>query len=189
MNRLEYLEELSQEAKYNLNCYSKDSSMTEPREEYKTQWNCEQEKIEILQELIEENRNSRFQLYTSMYNLRNEIENRKGIVLACIADREKGISCYLTFDYFHEKDKPQYILVLSIHDKKAFDEKYEKICTATISKDSFSNIDKLKEKMENEIDMLECFIEADKKNYRVFSKYYEDDKQNKVENEETDEIE
>ncbi len=54
MNRLELLEEMHDMAIHNKYCYSKDILMNTPKEEYIDEWNKENEKLELIQELINE---------------------------------------------------------------------------------------------------------------------------------------
>ena len=54
LNRLELLEEFYKQIEHNKYCYSKDSLMEIPKEEFKEEWNTENEKLKILQEMIEE---------------------------------------------------------------------------------------------------------------------------------------
>ena len=73
LNRLELLEEMHDMAIHNKYCYSKDMLMNTPKKEYIDEWNKENEKLELIQELINEEKANNFQLYTSVYNLKNEI--------------------------------------------------------------------------------------------------------------------
>lgn len=181
LNKIEYLEELKQQVAHNLFCYSEDALMSKPKKQYIEEWNKELERLEIINEIIEEERNNNFHLYTSMYNLRNNRDERGNRDLAYLENREKGISCYLSIDGFDEKGDPEYMLVLSLHQIDAFDDEYENIYTRDISSNAFENKEKLKEEMQYALDVFEKFIQLDKTTNRFYSKYYE--------NEETEEFE
>lgn len=182
MSRIEYLEELYQQTIHNLYCYSDDCFMEKPKAEYKDEWNKELEKLELIEELIDEEKNNKFHLYTSMFNLRNNKEERCHIDLAYLEDREKSISCYLSIDGFEEEKKPEYMLVLSLHNKYDFDE-FENIYTKTVSPKAFFARETLKKEMQEALDEFNKFIEEDKKTNRFYSKYYEKNKQDNIETE------
>lgn len=174
MNRLDLLNEINEEICYNLHCYSEDALMTKPKSGYEEQWNKENEKLEIIQELIDEEKNSTFKVYTTMSSLKNKTDIRKHIDLAYIENRNKCISCYLTSDGIDENGKPNFMLVLSVHKKGAFDDEYENIYTRDIKQEAFANRETLKNEMQYALDIFEGFIEADKKSNRFYNKYYED---------------
>lgn len=54
MTRLEFLQEIEDMVNHNLLCYSKDYLMAEPKEEYQKEWQCEQEKRKIVNQMIKE---------------------------------------------------------------------------------------------------------------------------------------
>ena len=137
MNRLELLNEINDEICYNIHCYSTDVLMTKPKLGYEEQWSKENEKLEIIQELIDEEKRSNFKIYTTLSSLRNEKEIRNHTDLAYIENRNKGISCYLICDGIDENGKNDYMLVLSIHKKDAFDDEYENVYTRNIKTNAF----------------------------------------------------
>lgn len=57
MNRLELLQEIYEQVEHNKYCYSKDNLMNFPKDEYIRQWNQENEKLKILEEMIDEEKN------------------------------------------------------------------------------------------------------------------------------------
>lgn len=173
MNRYELLKELYDETSHNLYCYSEDALMTKPKMEYEKQWKEQLEKLELIQEMINEETNNNFHVYTSMYNLRNETDIKYHSDLVCLENRDKGISCYLTAD--EENGKVDYYLVLSLHKKDEFEDEYENIYTRDIQKDSFTDRETLKNEMQYALDVFEKFIEEDKKSNKFYNKYYEDE--------------
>ena len=173
MNRLELLEEMHDMAIHNKYCYSEDMLMNTPKEEYIDEWNKENEKLELIQELINEEKANNFQLYTSVYNLKNEIGISHDMELAYLKDERKGISCYLMADEVNEENI-EYILVFTLHKKDEFEDEFENIYTKDISKEKFSNRETLKDEMKKELDIFGKFIELDRKTDRFYSKYYED---------------
>ena len=176
MDRLELLQEMYNMATHNLLCYSENYLMDKPKENYKEEWNTEQEKLDILKEMIEEEKNNNFHIYTSMYNLRNSKEKRHNKDLAYLENRSKQISCYLTADAVDEENSSdEYMLVFNLHKKGAFDDEYENIYTRDISKNAFANRETLRKEMQYALDIFEGFIEADKKANRFYSKFYEDE--------------
>lgn len=181
LDRLELLQEMYNMATHNLLCYSKNCLMTKPNPNFEKEWNREQEKLETINEMIEEERNNNFHVYSSLYNLRNNIEERLHMDLAYLENRDKQISCYLTIDEFDEKNNPNYILVFSLHKKDAFDDEYENIYTRYISKDAFADRETLRKEMQYALDIFEGFIEVDKKFNRVYSKFYEDEETEELE--------
>lgn len=54
LNRYELLEELYNETSHNLYCYSEDALMTKPKIQYEEQWKKQLEKLELIQEMINE---------------------------------------------------------------------------------------------------------------------------------------
>lgn len=54
MTRLEFLQDIENMVNHNLLCYSKNYLMTEPKEQYKEQWQREQEKSKIVNQMIKE---------------------------------------------------------------------------------------------------------------------------------------
>ncbi len=54
MTRLQLFEEMYDMSKHNLLCYSKNNLMSEPREEFVKEWKLESEKVELLEEIIRE---------------------------------------------------------------------------------------------------------------------------------------
>lgn len=164
LNRLGVLEELKTMSYHNKYCYSTDQLMTIPKPEYEEEWHKENERIEIIEELIEEEKAENFKLYTSMYNLRNEIQIRLHTALAYLENRDKGISCYLTAIGIDEYRKFKYSLVLRKHKKHNFDNEYEKVVNRNISKEAFVNRETLKNEMQEALNALEKFT----------SKYYEE---------------
>lgn len=181
MNRREYLNQLRIQTIHNLHCYSEDWSMSKPKKEYVEEWNEQNEILEIIEEMAIEEQNNKFHLYTNMYNLRNNREERAHIDLAYLENREKGISCYLSIDGFDENNNPEFMLVLTLHKTDAFDDEYENIYTRDISSSAFENKEKLKEEMQYALDVFEKFIEMDKTTNRFYSKYYEDEETEELE--------
>lgn len=54
LTRLELFKEIYDMELYNALCYSKDFLMTEPKEQYVAQWKKVKEKVQLLNEIIEE---------------------------------------------------------------------------------------------------------------------------------------
>ncbi len=54
MTRLEFLQEIEDMVNHNLLCYSKNYLMTEPKEQYKEEWQREREKSEIINQMIQD---------------------------------------------------------------------------------------------------------------------------------------
>jgi hypothetical protein len=175
LNRQELLQEFYDDISHNLYCYSADSLMTQSKSGYEMEWNKELEKLELIKELINEEKNNKFHLYTSIFNLKNNREERCHIDLAYLEDREKGISCYLTADGIGKDEKPEYMLVLSLHKKDSFDDEIENIYTRDISENAFKDRETLKNEMQYALDIFEKFIETDKKTNRFYSKFYEEE--------------
>lgn len=54
MNKLELLSEMYEMTEHNLFCYSENCLMTKPKNKFIKEWNREKEKLELLKEMIEE---------------------------------------------------------------------------------------------------------------------------------------
>ena len=54
LNKLELLSEMYEMTEHNLFCYSENSLMTKPKNKFIKEWNREKEKLELLKEMIEE---------------------------------------------------------------------------------------------------------------------------------------
>ncbi len=173
LNRLEYLQDLKNQEVYNLICYSKDSIGEKPKSEYIKQWQNQKEKIELIDDLIEESKeHKKFKLYTTMYSLYNNLENKTNSILAILNDYEKGLSVYLTS---RDNNHNYYELIYSIHNKKKYHEEYESIAAQTINKEMFINKEKLKSAMSNGLKQFEEIIENDKRTSKRYEKYYEEE--------------
>lgn len=59
MNRLELFEEMNQMYTHNLMCYSSNFLMTKPKKGYEKEWKEQNERLELIQELIEEEKGKR----------------------------------------------------------------------------------------------------------------------------------
>ena len=182
MNRHELLKELYGETTHNLYCYSEDHLMTKAKVGCEEQWHREKEKLGIIQELIDEEKAQCFHLYTSMYNLSNDREERVNHELAYLEDRENGMSCCLNLvergDIEHI---PEFELVFNLHKKDDFDNEFECVYSRDIKKEAFKSRDTLKEEMKQGLEYFKEFISIDKSKNRFFERYYE--------NEETEEFE
>ena len=176
MNREKLLKEIYYGISHNIYCYSEDTFMTRTKKQYEKEWNQEKEKLEIIEELLQEEKESAFKVFTLMSNLYEEKDIKFNIDLALLVDRKNGISCYVTVNETDNKNKPIYELVLNIHKKDEFDDEYENVYSKIISKETFKDRATLKNKMEEEINIFKDFIEADKQGQRFYSKYYEIEK-------------
>lgn len=172
MNRQQLLEEFFSGITHNLSCYSEDSLMTKPKKEYEDSWYREKEKLEIIEELIQEEKNSAFKVYTSMCNLYQERDVNFNVDLANLDDRENGISCHVTVYEKDDKDKLIYELILNIHKKDEFDDEFENVYSTILPKKTFKDRATLKKKMEEELNTFKNFIEADKQGKRFYKNFY-----------------
>ena len=181
LNRRQLLYQFYHEILHNVICYSEDALMTKPKAEYREQWYEEQEKLEIIQEIIEEENENNFHLNTSIYRLANGIEDRKNLELACLQDRENGISCYLILMGNDDFRNSKFELVFNIHRRDKFYDEYENVYSRNINEEALKSRKTLETEMQKGLDMFKNFIEIDKKGNRFYSKFYE--------NEETEEFE
>lgn len=176
MNRYELLKELYGATTHNLYCYSEDYLMSRAKVGCEEQWHKEKEKLELIEELIEEEKSQKFHLYTSIYNLSNDREGRVNHELAYLEDRENCISCCLNLvERADEKNIPEYELVFNLHKKGDFDNEYESIYSRDIKKDAFINREALKNEMKKGLEEFKEFIAIDKSKKKFFEKYYETD--------------
>ena len=54
LDKLELFNEMYEMTEHNLFCYSENSLMTKPKSQFIKEWNREKEKLELLKEIIEE---------------------------------------------------------------------------------------------------------------------------------------
>ncbi len=54
MSRHELLKDIFNTVSHNLYCYSEDTLMTKPKKEYEESWYKEKERLELIEELLEE---------------------------------------------------------------------------------------------------------------------------------------
>lgn len=173
MNRSELLQEIFFQISHNVYCYSENASMTKPKKEYEESWHKEKEKLEIIEELMQEEKESAFKVFTLMSNLYGQKDIKFDIDLALLVDRENGISCHVTANEKDNENKPIYVLVLNIHKKDEFDDEYENVYSKIISKEVFKDRTTLRKELEKELNIFKNFIEVDKQTQKVYSKYYE----------------
>lgn len=169
MSREELLKEFYEMTSHNLYCYSADGLMSKAKDGFENSWKKEQEKLELIKELLEEERESKFKVYYAMENLYTEKDIRLNMELAYLEDRKNGVSCYLTADEINEDGKAEYILVFSIHKKNKFEDEFDNIYTKDINKEFLKNKYSLKSEMEKELETFKAFIKKDE----LYSKYYE----------------
>lgn len=172
MSRYELLKDMFYTVSHNLYCYSEDTLMTKPKKEYEDSWYKEKEKLELIEELLEEETNSSFKVYTSMCNLYQERDINFNVDLAYLEDRESGISCQVIVYERDNENKLIYELVLNIHKKDEFDDEYENVYSKIIPKETFKDRATLKEKMKEELNVFRKFIEADKQGKRFYNNFY-----------------
>ncbi len=176
MSRLELLENLYKESLHNKRCYSEDSSMLKAKVGYEDSWEKEQEKLELIEELIKEEKESSFVVHYPIKYLYEQKNIRLNFELAYLEDRNKGVSCYLTADEIDEKGNVDYILVFSIHKKDMFDEEFDNITLKDISKEFFKDRTTLKKEMDTQLKEFYNDIKKDK----FYSTYYESDKEEEL---------
>lgn len=87
MNRQELLQEFYDLTEHNLLCYSKNYLMTIPKVGYEKNWEDEKEKLEIIKEMIEEERENRMsftqeQILKMYPNTQYYVRNSNGGLLA-----------------------------------------------------------------------------------------------------------
>jgi len=178
------LAEIKEMAYHNLRCYSEDNNIENAKLEYQKEWHREKAKIEIIEDLINEQKESNFQLYTTVYYIKNNLEKRELTELAYLEDREKGVSCYLTLvdnaEKFDER-KMEYELTFSVHKKSNFDSEYENVLIGKLDLNAFNNRKTLQEEMQRRLDEFSKYIEIDKKTCRCFKEFYEDEEENQIE--------
>lgn len=176
MDRDELLSEMLEMAYHNLRCYSEKSVEEKAKPEYQEQWHREKAKIEIIEELIREEKESNFKLYTTIYDMKNYREKRELTELAYLENRQYGISCYLMLvdkaENFNEK-KLEYELTFSVHKKSNFDEEYENVYTSKLELTSFNNRETLQKEMQIQLTQFRKYIEFDKVNRRFYKEFYE----------------
>lgn len=176
MNRLNFLEEVKQMIYHNKLCYTADTFMNIPKPEYEEEFHKENERLEIITELIEEAKAKDFILNTTMYNIKNNREKIEGKHLACLMDRKNGLSCYLTLQEDSIKNTIQYILKFNIHKKNNFEEEFETISYCReMDKAGLKDKETLQNKMKEELKAVKDIIDRDKSGKRHFAKYYEDE--------------
>lgn len=173
MNRLDLLKEVKDCLYNNLFCYSSDYLMNKAKSGYENRWEETQEKLELIEELIEEEKKQKFHLYTSLYNLNNDKENRINHDLAYLEERENGVSCFMTLREKIDGQNPEYELIFNIHKKDAFDDEYENVYCKDIDKEAFKDRETLKNTMQEGLESFKKFIEIDKNKNRIFNKFYE----------------
>ena len=184
MNRDELLSEVLEMAYHSLRCYSQKSVEEKAKPEYQEEWHREKAKIEIIEELIQEEKDSNFKLYTTIYDIKNYREKRELTELAYLEDRKNGVSCYLILvdnaEKFDER-KLEYELVFSVHKKSKFDDEYENVDISKLQLTSFYNRKTLKEEMQRQLDEFRKYIEFDKISHRFYKEFYEDEEENQFE--------
>lgn len=168
LNRYELLKEFYDLTAHNLHCYSADGLMTKAKDGFEESWFREKEKLELIEELIEDERQSKFKIYHSIKSLKDIVPNKE---LAYLEDRKNGTSCYLKTDELNEDGKAKYDLVFSIHKKDAFDDEYDNVYIKELDATFLNSRNILKNKMEKELAKFNKFIEK----YGVYSKFYEDE--------------
>lgn len=167
MNRLELLYEMKNMANHNICCYSKDISTKEPKQEYVEEWHLEKEKLELINELIEEENSNDFAMKTTIYRIQNNRENRLQKDLALLLDRKNGLSCYLSLE--DDKDTTRYYLTLSIHKKDEFDEIWENIYSIKADTNALKSRKALEKEMKKQLKKFQKYVEANPK----LENYYE----------------
>ncbi len=172
MSRHELLKDIFNTVSHNLYCYSEDTLMTKPKKEYEESWYKEKERLELIEELLEEENNSSFKVYTSMCNLYEERDIDFNTDLAYLDDRENGVSCHVTTYEKDDNNKLIYELVLNIHKKDEFDDEFENVYSTVLPKTTFKSRETLKKKMEEELNKFKNFIESDKQGKRFYSNFY-----------------
>lgn len=172
MNREGLLKDVFLGISHNLYCYSEDILMTKPKKEYEDSWYKEKEKLELVEELLQEEKESSFKVSNSMCNLYQERDINFNVDLAYLEDRENGISCHVIVYEKDNENKLIYELVLNIHKKDEFDDEYENVYSKIIPKETFKDRATLKKKMEDELNIFKNFIEADKQGSRVYNNFY-----------------
>lgn len=172
MSREELLKDVFLEISHNLSCYSEDTLMTKPKKEYEDSWYKEKEKLELIEELLQEEKETSFKVNTSMCNLYEERDINFNVDLAYLDDRENGISCHIIVYEKDNENKLIYELILNIHKRDEFDDEYENVYSKIIPKETFKNRVTLKREMEKELKIFKNFIEADKKGARVYNNFY-----------------
>lgn len=174
MNRYTLLKEFYDLTAHNLYCYSADSLMTRAKDGFEESWYKEKEKLELIEELIEDEKQSKFKLYYSIKSLKEISANKE---LAYLEDRKNGTSCYLKANAINENKELEYELVFSIHKKDAFDDEYDNVYIKELDARFLNSRNILKNKMEKELEKFNKFIEK----YGVYSKFYEDEKTEELE--------
>lgn len=107
MNKIELLEEMYEMAVHNWICYSKDLSLNEAKKGYMREWEESKEKIELLQEMIEEQRYkekiklSQNQISQTYPNVKYFVMNSNGGLLA-------GTYKFIEAKKYAEKYKKEY---------------------------------------------------------------------------------
>ena len=107
MNKIELLEEMYEMAVHNWICYSKDLSLNEAKKGYMREWEESKEKIELLQEMIEEQRYkekiklSQNQISQTYPNVKYFVMNSNGVLLA-------GTYKFIEAKKYAEKYKKEY---------------------------------------------------------------------------------
>lgn len=168
LNRYELLKEFYDLTAHNLHCYSADGLMTKAKDGFEESWFREKEKLELIEELIEDERQSKFKIYHSIKSLKDIVPNKE---LAYLEDRKNGTSCYLKINELNEDGKAKYDLFFSIHKKDAFDDEYDNVYIKELDATFLNSRNILKNKMEKELAKFNKFIEK----YGVYSKFYEDE--------------
>lgn len=168
MNRLELLYEMKNMANHNICCYSKDISTKKPKQEYVEEWHLEKEKLELINELIEEENSNDFAMKTTIYRIQNNRENRLQKDLALLLDRKNGLSCYLSLEE-DENSAEYYCLTFSIHKKDEFDEIWENIDSIEINKKALKSRKALEKEMKKQLKKFQKYVETNPK----LKNYYE----------------
>ena len=113
MNRYTLLKEFYDLTAHNLYCYSADSLMTRAKDGFEESWYKEKEKLELIEELIEDEKQSKFKLYYSIKSLK-EIKGYKTPTVVLLEDNkisikehyiEDGFSAYLLLSNINEEVK------------------------------------------------------------------------------------
>lgn len=107
MNKIELLEEMYEMAVHNWICYSKNLTLAEAKKGYEREWEESKEKIELLQEMIEEQKYkeniklSHVQILKTYPNMKYFVMNSNGGLLA-------GAYKFIEAKKYAEKYKKEY---------------------------------------------------------------------------------
>lgn len=170
MNRLQLFQEMYEMASHNLLCYSQNYLMTKPKLEYVEEWKNEKEKIDLLSEMIKEekqkeqknnfNKDLQFKSFMDLNKMKELGKLELGTKLVSLEDRKNGFSILVEVGEGTKEGK-DYLLYFLVHDKKDFDNSYRDIWCASFDLDKYKSFDTLNKRLEKYLKQMKIYLEEE----------------------------